>query len=148
MKTYVLIVSRHFLSYHPKAGAETYFAEKILSGEKLHTLRGNYQYWSKIIAKVNAGEAVLSVRYWSGKPYKSTQVEITKFTKLGEQRFRINAFGYLDIDGKLLTLEKTTEIAKNDGLALQDFYDWFKFKKLLPNSQINGIIIHFTNFKY
>lgn len=148
MKTYVLIVSRHFLSYHPKAGTETHFPEKILSGEKLHTLRGNYQYWSKIIAKVNAGEAILSVRYWSGKPYRTPQVEIAQFTKLGEQKFTLHSFGTLAVDDKLHTLEKTTEIAKNDGLALQDFYDWFKLKKLPPNSQINGIIIHFTNLKY
>lgn len=148
MKTYVLIVSRHFLSYHPKTGAETHFPEKILSGEKLHTLRGNYQYWSKIIAKVNAGEAVLSVRYWSGRPYFTTPIEFAKFTQLGCQQFTLHSNGNLVVDDKLFTLKKTTEIAKNDGLALQDFYDWFKLKKLPPNSQINGIIIHFTNLKY
>jgi len=148
MKTYVLIVSRYFLQYHPKAGTETMFPEKILCGEKLHTLRGNYKYWSKIIAKVNAGEAVLSVRYWSGKPYQTPQVEITQFTQLGCQQFTLHSNGNLAVDNKLHTLEKTTEIAKNDSLALQDFYDWFKLKKLPPNTQINGIIIHFTKLKY
>ena len=30
---------------------------------------------------MNAGEAILSVRYWSGKPYNSKQLRIVEFDK-------------------------------------------------------------------
>lgn len=43
--------------------------------EKLHTIRSNYKLWSKRIAEVEQGKAILSLRYWEGKPYNSKQVE-------------------------------------------------------------------------
>ena len=45
MKKYVITLSRNFLAYHKRAGEETHFKEKFLSGEKLHTIRANYPLW-------------------------------------------------------------------------------------------------------
>ena len=73
MKTHVLIISRTFPSYHLRKGKETGFVEKI-PDEKIHTIRANYPLWEKRIKEVQFGEAVLSLRYWSDKPYKSEQV--------------------------------------------------------------------------
>ena len=38
---------------------------------KLHTIRANYPLWEKRIKDIQEGHAVLSVRQWSGKPYRS-----------------------------------------------------------------------------
>jgi hypothetical protein len=82
MKTHVLIVSRTFPKTHPAAGEETHFVESIKNKIKTTTIRGNYEYWSNIVNSVNAGKAILSIRYWSDKPYRSKQVEFVRCTKL------------------------------------------------------------------
>lgn len=71
MTTYVLTVSEFFPKTHNKAGLPTGFINAISNKTKLHTIRGNYDLWAKRFEKINKGEAVLSVRYWSGKPYNS-----------------------------------------------------------------------------
>lgn len=75
MKKVVITVSEFFPKGHPMEGEPTHFIEKIKNGQKLHTIRLNLQYWEKQIAKVTAGDAVLCVRTWSGKPYASKQVQ-------------------------------------------------------------------------
>ena len=91
-------VSRYFPKGHPKEGQPTYFVEKILNSlyfagkvtleeiknlnikdfdwkvfetcfPKLHTCRAALDSWIKIVRKVNSGEYVLELFYWSGKPY-------------------------------------------------------------------------------
>lgn len=148
MKTYVITVSRNFLKTHPKAGEPTFFKEKIISGTKLHTIRNNYKYWSNIINKVNSGEAILSVRYWEGKPYASKQVEIIKYAKVGMQNITMLVDGEIFINDRCIKINEIEKLAKNDGLNMQDFYDWFELDKLKPNTEFNGIIIHFTDLKY
>ena len=80
MKTFVITVSRQFPSKHIRKGEETNFVKKILNnytckvdefGTKIRTCRSNYEYWKRIVDEVNAGNAILSVRYWSGKPTMS-----------------------------------------------------------------------------
>ena len=48
---------------------------------KIHTIRTNYQLWEKRINEVQEGNAVLSIRQWSGKPYRSKQTTILNLTK-------------------------------------------------------------------
>lgn len=108
IKTYVLTVSTHYQSKHPKQGESTYFVEKIfacladkIEGFKIpkdfqeydfhryynetmlkgHTIRANYELWKKRIDEVIAGRAILSIRIWTGKPYNSKQIEIARITK-------------------------------------------------------------------
>src|ERR1035437_4937366 len=85
IKTYVIMVSRTFPTYHPRKGKPTCFIEKIqlafnmlieLSGDlvidldpKIHTFRGNLKLWEKRVKEVQAGRAIISLRYWSGSPY-------------------------------------------------------------------------------
>ncbi len=164
MKTYVLTVSRVFQKTHARSGDPTNFREKILSGldrdselvatcfqkppKKLHTIRANYHLWKKRIDEVNAGEAILSVRYWSGKPYNSKQLRIIEFDKdsgVGVQQLFFSG-------GRLIhpMIEPNTGIsdinilAKNDGLSFEDFKEWFrKYDLSKPMA-----IIHFTKFRY
>jgi hypothetical protein len=159
MKTYVLLISRYFPATHPRKGEPTFFHAKIWKGlcdnsyyfqpMKIHTIRANYDLWKKRIDEVNAGEAVLSLRYWTDNPYNSKQKEFARLGKdsgIGVQKicFPKNSdpvvyddFGYLCKVGK-------TILAKNDGLSFDDFEAWFKGYDLSKPMAI----IHFTDFRY
>lgn len=117
---------------------------------KLHTIRANYPLWAKRFEQINRGEACLSIRLWTGKPYASKQVEIARLTKedgIGIQKLTfdnndIEAFNLPEInDDHTWQLE---DIAENDGLDIFSWLDWFKDYDL---SQPMAII-HFTKFRY
>jgi hypothetical protein len=159
-KTYVLIVSRTFPKTHKRAGEQTWFVEKInearmpitdepIMGKKIHTIRANYELWNKRAKEINEGKAILSLRYWSGKPYNSPQVEFMQIEKIGLQRLEF----YEDKDGihalKYPLIDNYAEpnietIAVNDGLLFVDFREWFKKYDISKTLAI----IQFTNFKY
>lgn len=137
-KTFVLTVSKVFMKGHPLAGHPTNFKGQILSGRKIHTIRAG-DYWKKVADQVNAGEAVLSVREWSGQPYNSKQVEIKQFEKFGLQEIKIT--GYLiTVDTQMILF---SQLSENDGLSLLNFSNWFK----IP-CNFSGHILHFTDFRY
>jgi hypothetical protein len=134
----VLISSRHFPKSHLRAGEKTEFVRKILAGEKIHTIRANAKGYFK------DGEMV-SLRYWSGRPRCSKQVEFA-FGKIWIEPIRlvfasdgISAFaGEERIDVALLT--------HGDGLSIPDFRAWF-----FPDGkygEFRGDILHFTDFRY
>jgi len=151
LKTYVITVSVKF----PKKGIvvpkPTGFKKKILSGEKKHTVRLNYKFWKKRIDQINKGNAILSVRQWTGLPYRSKQVEIKRF-KQGEVGYEgivvyEDAIDVAINTGKdeyylFLSDKQIKKLAKNDGLTLQQFQDWFK------HGASDGIIIHFSRLRY
>jgi hypothetical protein len=146
MKTYVLIVSDKFPQTHPKKGQPTYFPGQILDHMKIHTIRANYDLWAKRIEAINKGEAILSVRHWYDKPYRSPQIEICQFEEIGIERLEFtNAeFAPIIVDGDCYARPHPHQIAKNDGLSLMDFKDWFKgYDKTKPMA-----VIHFTEFRY
>jgi hypothetical protein len=155
MKTYVLIVSQQFSKKHPRAGEPTAFREKILSGEKIHTVRANYHLWKKRIEEVQAGEAIIAVRYWSGKPYNSKQLRICDIDKDSG----CGVEGVIFEDGKITKPVIVKDhsykgidvsiLANNDGLSVSDFAEWFKDYKLYEYNQLKQFaIIHFTKFRY
>lgn len=161
MKTYVIMISRHFPTWHPKAGEVTKFTNKILSTfwnrdnpnawKKIHTIQENYDLWLKRISEVQSGKAVLSLRFWDGKPYKSTQtvlIDLTKDDNVGIQRLEVSfipnkyfmAYEF-KIDGLAFI---TDDIAYNEGLTKEDFCEWFRradFSKPFA-------LIHFTPKRY
>lgn len=155
IKTHVLIVSRTFPGTHPKAGEKTGFIDSIYFGNKKHTIRSNYDLWKNRIDEINAGTAILSVRYWSGRPYHKDkngigQIEVLQLDKnsgIGVQELK-------STDGTLALIQSKIGIAqhyhmatlaKNDGLSFEDFKAWFKdYDMTTPKA-----IIHFTkNFRY
>lgn len=155
MKTFVITVSRQFPSKHIRKGEETNFVKKILNnytckvdefGTKIHTCRSNYEYWKRIVDEVNAGNAILSVRYWSGKPRKSKQVEIVSFDcnsgiDIQKLVFENGFIANPNVDWKRIRL---TELSKNDGLEFNDFLSWFENYDLTEPLAL----IHFTKFRY
>ena len=144
MTTYVLTVSEFFPKTHKKSGKPTGFPLSIKHYDKIHTIRGNYDLWAKRFEKINEGEAILSVRIWSGKPYQSKQQEIFKYDKthgIGLQKLeQPNNFVFAPIEGKKVNWDL---VAKNDGLSFEDFCDWFKVRSDKPMA-----IIHFMDFRY
>ena len=141
MKTYVLIVSERFPQTHKRRGELTYFPTKIKNGEKIHTIRANYDLWEKRINDIKNGLARLSVRVWEGKPYKSKQVEFCQLTKIGLQKLdNPTNFIWAEIDGKKCNWE---DVAKNDGLSFDDFCEWFKVRQNSPMA-----VIHFSEWRY
>lgn len=169
MKTYVLTLSRTFPATHPRKGEPTNFDYQLLNavwrahnmsiglpqyGMKLHTIRSNYELWSKRFKQIDDGKAALSIRYWTGKPYHSKQTEICKLTRedgIGIQKMEFLAFqeGYrkdagIWIAGNVFPIDEREQIAINDGLTLQDWDDWFKSCDLSKPLAI----IHFTKFRY
>jgi len=177
MKTYVLLVSRTFPKGHKRKGEKTFFVEKIFneltggycymickskndcklcsfekySNEiKLHTCRRNYELWAKRIKEVQEGKAILSLRYWSGEPYRTKQIEFAQLDKdsgVGVQKllFRINDLLYpIAGDGIWFSVLNLENLSKNDGLSIDDFKDWFKNYDLSKEM----CIIQFTKFRY
>lgn len=180
LKVFPLMISKAFMSDHPRKGEPTNFREKILLNgvgtvvqkeqdltiyskvlpimlpyhgkydAKIHTIRTNYEYWARIAEEVNAGRGILSLRQWSGSPYNrkrdgSKPVEFLQLEKMGVQEFKLTKeLGMIHIDNKVMSIEDHGTIARNDGLSQQDFYDWFK----LGRKEVEGCVIHFTDFRY
>ena len=169
MKTYVLTLSQKFPATHSKAGQPTLFKHKLLAainqdGEwnnpKLHTIRANYPLWRERFNQIARGEACLSVRQWTGKPYCSKQVEIARLTAedgIGVEMLRydpvddikgikLGDWAVYDRDDYWCTHVHNTTLAHNDGLSTEDWEEWFAnpaYDKTQPFA-----IIQFTKFRY
>lgn len=161
MTTYVITLSRNFTLKHPRHGEPTGFRESTLNaiwqshemkcgftdfGMKLHTIRGNYSLWVKRFRKIERGQAILSLRFWSGIPYRSTPIELCKLginDGIGLQMlwFRYGNICEPIIDSKSIDVER---IAKNDGLNEKDWLKWFEKEDLYDTFAV----IHFTKFRY
>ncbi len=142
MKCYVLMISEKFPAKHKRAGEPTNFPAKMDCMSKVHTIRGNYELWRKRFDKIDKWEAYLSVRSWSGKPYKSSQVELFRFDKsdnIGIEKLRIYPTWVEDN-----TYIEIGILSQNDGLSFEDFSDWFKGY----DGSKEMAIIHFTGFRY
>ena len=173
----IVTLSKTFFPNHPKAGQETNFKQSVINGQvcercsgkhsavicidlncsdpsivrKIHTCRSNYENWKKKIDRLKESGGVLSVRQWSGKPYRSPQETIIDIPAefVGVQKLTFDK----DRDGntfwKYFTVDRNSAIeletlANNDGLSLKDLKEWFSGEDL--NNPM--AIIHFTKFRY
>lgn len=149
--TYYLTLSQVFPSTHCRAGEPTGFKDSLRK-TKLHTIRANYDFWARRFEKIERGEAVLSIREWVGKPYGkgSTQREICRLTRedgIGLQRldFANGTLSTAWIDWGKRRLSCPMELlARNDGLSLNDWREWFMGYDLSKPMAI----IHFTKYRY
>jgi len=145
----VITFSRTFPAYHPKAGQPTYFVEKFYNSlfsrnnlmdypkgleinesileMKNHTIRAG-ERWKK-------GE-YFSPRVWSGKPYNTPQIILSKDTLITDvYNFEISKHAVIYLNrkpiyefcGEYTGVIKT--VAKNDGLEPNELLDWFKYPK-------------------
>ena len=153
----VITFSRVFPKYHPKAGQPTYFIEKIwqasssecvyerpgLMDEMVNFIRrGSELIWPKYhtIRKGHwwkAGDK-FSPRVWSGKPYNSKQLIISKDIEIVKV-WDISINNTYKVNGKNQSFAHLEVIAHNDGLEVYDFLHWF------PTSHFDGQIICWNN---
>lgn len=163
MKTYVITLSQSFQSKHSRSGQPTDFAHLFENGQhlkpaglevckhKIHTIRANYPLWRKRIAEVENGQAILSIRQWTGRPYFSPQAKLADLTKdngVGIQKLKFHLdrdgnvlYNNFDIDGHYADIK---DVARHDGLSFDDWREWFKSYDLTEMLAI----IHFTKFRY
>lgn len=136
----VITLSKVFLKGHPREGEPTNFRGKFLSGEKIHTIRMNRNGYYK------DGD-VVSVRQWSGKPYRSKQDVIANRFKIGIESIRfISELERPVVVNRDIEYRINYELlSHNDGLSVDDFVNWFYLKSA---SGFDASIIHFTNFRY
>lgn len=169
--TYYLTLSQVFPSTHARAGQPTNFraafnnaqmcakcqekpkgmcmGECVVGYLKKHTIRANYEFWAKRFEKIAAGEAVLSIREWVGKPYGkgSTQREIALLTRedgIGLQKMTVAGTCTchpIFVDGVSVPVKR---LAANDGLSDPDWRNWFEGYDLTEPLAV----IQFTKFRY
>ena len=174
IKTYVLTLSLTFPATHPRRKEPTYFKEQVLNGisrnwghrdmykhhkHKIHTIRANYDLWKKRIEEVQQGKAILSLRYWTGKPYASKQEVIEDINSIDSVGIQLLTFGKSynpktdkwdgEYDLALPTVDDACYVApetlaENDGLDIDDWKNWFKNYDLSKPLAV----IHFTCFRY
>ncbi len=181
MTTYVITLSRTFPGTHPRKGEQTLFVAKLVEmlkwnpdnpilGGKLHTIRGNFPLWEKRFKKIEKGEACLSLRYWSEKPYRSKQVEFARLTRedgIGLQKIYISRTRE-PMDENIISFGAQTDerqvklwtLANNDGLTGIDFINWFnphfndaekrypELAEVAKSITKEFAVIHFTNYRY
>ncbi|MCM1170096.1 MAG: hypothetical protein NC324_09200 [Bacteroides sp.] len=102
--------------------------------------------WQQIAEEVNAGKRVISLRYWTGKPYRSPQKEIKRLTSVSTQEvtmFNLTTGMEAFVDGKPVEI---AYLAANDGLSFRAFEAWFRpyFKE---TNEFHGCIVFFDNKK-
>jgi hypothetical protein len=104
-------------------------------GAKYHTIRTGNRWL--------VGDT-FSPRVWSGKPYNSKQVTIApdiEIKKVFSFEIKDNS---LFIDGKELTHSQWIELAKNDGLKVDEMLNWFRY----PHEFSGQIICWTPNIEY
>lgn len=119
---------------------------RLCNSPKIHTIRGNFPFWEKRIKEVQEGKAILSIRQWTGEPYKSKQevlINLSQKDGVGIQKLEYDQMlgWFIDDTDSDITSEA---IAGNDGLSFKDWQAWFPKAK---NSEPMAII-HFTSFRY
>lgn len=160
----VLTFSTKFPAYHPKKGEQIFFREKIWAAlaDKLPQFQipGNCTDWDwheyyNAIPKwhtIRAGNRwkvgdKFSPRVWSGKPYQSKQIIIAPDIEVKnvwdiEILFEQNQihFGKPNGENQWLLLS-AGDVAKNDGLSVHDFYNWFDTPKNRKQKVVKAKII-------
>ena len=153
MKKYVITLSQVFPVTHCRKGEPTGFKDAFLQGQndvfdgKHHTIRANYDLWKKRFKEIEAGNACLCIRQWSGKPYRSKQVEIAVLTKedgIGLQKMTVAGCSVIHpifVDTHSISAD---ELAHNDGLSSVDWRNWFSRYDLTEPLAV----IQLTKFRY
>jgi hypothetical protein len=168
---YKIMVSTVFPAGHPRKGQRTYFKDKIELAlgkfvacdiiehdkpgiihlePKLHTIRNNYPLWVERIKKVHAGKAVIDLCYWKlpGGRFTPGNEAIPFATLDKDSGFGVQELRWLTTCTAQIRdnaqLINDIQLAKNDGLSIDDFKAWFKGYDLSKSMAI----IQFTTFRY
>ena len=157
MKTYYIMFSRVFPDTYYKTG-DTNFKQLILEGIKTSTIRENLDFWKPRINKVQQGQAILSLREWTGKPLRSAQREFTQITQ--DDHLAIDPVRIHHAPGKASVWVGDDEIGNIFHHGLNDIYDYstrlkeFSTREGFPtvgdffqwfNVEFNGGFIHWES---
>ncbi len=125
------------------------FKDLILSGQKIHTIRED---------KGHRWKPGMKIQHWMGNPRNVSKnphcfaegvcmaVQEIDILRMDDGSVRIYVYTKgVDSKGRFLSADETIELAKNDGLTIDEFRDWF-----VPagTSEFTGHIIHFTDKMY
>ena len=119
----------------------------------MHTIRSNFDCWSHCLDKVANGQFEVSLREWLGRPYNSKQlyigvnVDVNHYQRISLRWHAESQNVTAMIDGKWLMYD-ITPLAKNDGMSVEDFVEWFFPGKPTEDKTFTGIIIHFSDYVY
>jgi hypothetical protein len=126
------------ISFNPRFVNE---AGNDLVPGKIHTIRGNYDFWKRF-----EGQDV-ALFAWEGKPHRSKQrvfcvkriVSVQKIRKAGNTNFYLT-----DWPADSAIYLHPPVLAKNDGFA--DYYEFFDWFYDYPDGDM--AVLHFTDFRY
>lgn len=116
-------------------GVPTNFKEKILSGQKIHTIRKKGRW--------KAGDTIHFSTGARSKNYECFNLDGVKCVQSIEIKLHdFNTLSVVKIDGREVGLKEQLELAKNDGFdSHSDFKNWFK-----DGGEFD--LIHWTDKKY
>lgn len=140
----VITFSVKYPSYHKRKGEATYFVEKIVKG--LHFLKlpiedqnpsfdeEMYHIIEPKFTTIRSGNRwkvgdKFSPRAWSGRPYASKQITFApdiEIKKVWDFEIDIDE-GLPSVYINGLLKQDLDELAKNDGLTVEDLKAWFKW---------------------
>ena len=146
-----IMFSRLFPTTHSRRGEPTRFIEKVMLGEKIHTIRRHFDKWKILADKTHEKRYSISLCQWAATPRRSKHREIGLLdSRIGVQRVQLLYFAESDniiatVDGKDVPVET---LATNDGLSVEDFKEWFFGRNRTENDEYVGCIIHLTDFRY
>lgn len=150
-----IVVAKAYPTIHKRHGEPTHFATKLVNGEKLHTIRANYDLWAVNAEKMRTGNYVLSVRQWIGTPRRSKQREVFNTEEhIGvervEMKYSVDADSLsVTVEDRILSEDEIEQLAANDGTTVDDFKDWFFAKQRhKEDATFKGVIVHFTSLRY
>lgn len=150
-----IVIAKAYPTIHKRHGEPTNFASKLINGQKLHTIRTNYDLWAVNAEKMRSGNYVLSVRQWSGVPRRSKQREVCNTDEtIGVEHITMQYSVESDrlavtIEDRRLNDSEIEQLAINDGTTVDDFKDWFFAKQRHKEDAVfNGVIVHFTPLRY
>lgn len=113
------------------------FAPLVESGVKRHTIRPKRKR-----RPVTCGDE-LSLRQWSGAPYRSKQriIGLEICSSVGEITINYGLYApFVWINNVMLSLKQVEELAVNDGFTdAKDMQSWFNSTHSLP---FHGVIIY------
>ena len=90
------------------------------------------------------GKAELVLKEWSGLPYRSPQNTLLIYDsndEIGVSKLTFEEGEGLVVNDEVVVSSEV--LAKNDGLTLQEFEDWFKVFPTEPMA-----VLHLTGFRY
>jgi len=126
-------------------GEKTGFVEKILSGEKIHTLRKGHRW--KAGMQIHMATGIRSSRYHQfnkGIDHLSTCISTQKIEIEAKDHTEYMNDYKIFVDNRELSLRDMQELAWNDGFdCLASFWMWFSNQELFPDQ-----IIHWTDKRY